>query len=67
MIGVSRFIEETTKITTAIKQAKRLDGVEEVMVLGERGDTIRAGILDTGELEVEDNLLNNLRAFVDGN
>ncbi len=67
MIGVSRFIEETTKITTAIKQAKRLDGVEEVMVPGERGDTIRAGILDTGELEVEDNLLNNLRAFVDGN
>jgi LDH2 family malate/lactate/ureidoglycolate dehydrogenase len=39
-IGMQRFIEETTKMTTAIKQAKKLEGVEEVMVLGERGDRV---------------------------
>ena len=66
MIGMPRFIEETTKMAAAIKQAKRLDSVEEVMVPGERGDKIRAQILDRGEIEVEDNLLNSLRAFVEG-
>jgi len=47
MIGMQKFIEETTKITGAIKQAKKLEGVEEVMVPGERGDKIRSKILDS--------------------
>ena len=67
MIGMQRFIEETTKITDAIKQAKRLDGVEEVMLPGERGDRTRSKVLETGEIEIEDNLLSSLRSFVDGN
>ena len=67
MIGVKKFMEETTKMTKAIKQAKRLDGVEEVMVPGERGDGIRSRIIDSAELEVEDNLLNSLTSFVEGN
>jgi len=67
MIGMRKFVEETTKITTAIKQGKRLAGVEEVMVPGERGDRIRSEILDSGELEVEENLLTSLKRFVEGN
>jgi LDH2 family malate/lactate/ureidoglycolate dehydrogenase len=66
MIGMQKFIEETTKMTKAIKQGKKLEGVEEVMVPGERGDRIRSRILDSGELEVEDNLLSSLRIFVEG-
>ncbi len=67
MIGMQRFIEETTKMTKAIKQAKKLDGVEEVMIPGERGDKIRSKLLDSGEIEVEDNLLNSLKSFVEAN
>jgi LDH2 family malate/lactate/ureidoglycolate dehydrogenase len=65
MIGMQKFIEETTKMTEAIKQAKKLEGVEEVMVPGERGDKIRSKILDSDEIEVEDNLLNSLKSFVE--
>jgi len=37
------------------------------MVTGERGDKIRLKIIDTDKIEVEDNLLNSLISFVDGN
>jgi L-2-hydroxycarboxylate dehydrogenase (NAD+) len=67
MIGMQKFVEETTKMTTAIKQGKKLGGVEEVMVPGERGDRIRSKILDSGELEIEENLLKSLKSFVEGN
>jgi LDH2 family malate/lactate/ureidoglycolate dehydrogenase len=67
MIGMQKFVEETTKMTMAIKQGKKLAGVEEVMVPGERGDRIRSKILDSGELEVEENLLTSLKRFVEGN
>ena len=66
MIGTQTFIEEITKMTKAIKQAKRLEGVEEVMVPGERGDKIRSKIIDCNEIEVEDNLYNSLISFVEG-
>lgn len=66
MIGTQRFLEETTKMTEAVRQAKKLDGVEEVMVPGERGDRIRSAILESDEIEVEENLLKSLTAFVAG-
>ncbi len=64
LVGINHFVEETTKMTQAIKQAKKLEGVDEVMVPGERGDKIRSQILDSGEIEVEDNLLQSLKEFV---
>lgn len=64
LAGNDYFISEITKIKKAIKNAKKLEGVDEVMVPGERGDRIRAEILKTGEIEVEDNLLTNLKEFV---
>ena len=67
MIGMQTFIEETTKMTRAIKQAKKLEGVEEVMVPGERGDRIRSAILESNQIEIEDNLLESLRRVADGN
>jgi len=67
LIGRERFVEETSKMTKAIKQAKKLEGVEEVLVPGERGDGIRSHIFDSGEIEIENNLLNSLKSFVEGN
>jgi len=67
MIGMSKFVEETTKMTKAIKQGKKLSGIEEIFVPGERGDRIRTKITDNGEIEVEDNLLSSLKKFVEEN
>lgn len=66
LIGTERFIEETTKIANAIRESKRLAGVDEVMVPGERGDRIRQQILDSNEIEIEENLLMSLREFAEG-
>jgi len=66
LIGTERFIEETTKIANAVKESKKLPGVEEVMVPGQRGDRIRQQILDQNEIEIEENLLMSLREFVEG-
>jgi len=67
MIGTQRFLEETTKMTKAIRQAKKLEGVEEMMVPGEPGERIRSRILERDEIEVEENLLNSLIGFVEDN
>ena len=67
MVGMERFIGEVSKISKAIKQAKRLEGVEEVMIPGERGDKIRSQIIDRDEIEIEDNLLSSLRSLVEDN
>ncbi len=64
MIGMDRFIQEVEKMKTAMKKAKKLKGVDEIMIPGERGDRIRAAILKAGEIDVEDNLLAELRKFV---
>ena len=64
LIGTRRFIEEVTKMTKAIKQAKKLEGIDEVLVPGERGDKIRSKILESGEIEIEDNLLQSLKDFI---
>ena len=64
MIGMKRFLEETTKMPEAIRGAKKLEGVDEVLVPGERGDRIRSKILDHDEIEVEQNLLSSLIDFV---
>ncbi len=37
------------------------------MVPGERGDKIRSKIIESDEIEVEDNLFNSLKSFVEGN
>lgn len=66
MVGMEKFIQETTKMTKAIKQTKKHEGVDEVMIPGERGDQIRSKILDSNEIEVEDNLLTSLKSFVEG-
>ncbi len=65
MIGMPRFIEETSKMAKAITQGKKTKGTEEVFVPGERGDRIRSDVLDNGEIDVEENLLKSLKKFVE--
>jgi LDH2 family malate/lactate/ureidoglycolate dehydrogenase len=51
--GVSQMIER-------VKSTKKLSGVEDILVPGERGDRMLQQVLAAGELEVEDNLYNEL-------
>lgn len=64
LAGKEYFISEVTKMIDAMKNAKKLDGVTEILVPGERGDRIKASIVESGEIEVEDNLLAELKKFV---
>jgi LDH2 family malate/lactate/ureidoglycolate dehydrogenase len=63
LAGTEYLINEVAKMKDAIKKSKRLPGVDEVMVPGERGDRIRSETLASGEIEVEDNLLKALQDF----
>jgi len=67
LVGMERFIGEVSKISKAMKQAKRLEGVKEVLIPGERGDKIRSQVIDRDEIEIEDNLLSSLRSLVGDN
>jgi L-2-hydroxycarboxylate dehydrogenase (NAD+) len=52
--GVSQMIRN-------IKATKKLPGVEEILIPGERGDKLTKEVLESGEIEIEDNLYNKLK------
>ena len=44
-----------------VKATKKLPDVKEILVPSERGDKITKQVLDSGEIEIEDNLYNELK------
>jgi L-2-hydroxycarboxylate dehydrogenase (NAD+) len=58
------FKNEVSSIVTSVKSAKKLIEVNEIMVPGERGNILTNKIEESGEIEVEDNLLSELRKVV---
>jgi L-2-hydroxycarboxylate dehydrogenase (NAD+) len=55
------FIKEVSLIIKRIKSAKKTEGVDEIMLPGERGSKFNKEVLDSGEIEIEDNLLEQLK------
>lgn len=55
------FKNKIRDISTKIKTARRLDGVEEILLPGERGTKLHHKNIESGEIEVEDNLLTELQ------
>lgn len=55
------FIRNVTALIEKIKATKKLPGIEEIFVPGERGNRQAAEIRGSGMIEVEDNLLEELR------
>jgi len=55
------FTQEVSRLVARIKSAKRVDGVSEILVPGERGNLLTQRVMKSGELEIEDNLLSALR------
>jgi L-2-hydroxycarboxylate dehydrogenase (NAD+) len=55
------FINNVTTLIGKIKATKRLSDVDEIFVPGEKGNRQTARIMESGTIEIEDNLLEELR------
>jgi LDH2 family malate/lactate/ureidoglycolate dehydrogenase len=53
-----------SELAEAVKSKKRLSGVDELLLPGERGDNVMKSVMQAGEIEVEDNLWDELRAKI---
>ena len=60
----SEFKENVSAIVSQVKSARKVSGVTEIMIPGERGNKLMNQNKDNGEIEVEDNLLNELKKVV---
>jgi LDH2 family malate/lactate/ureidoglycolate dehydrogenase len=55
------FTANVAAMAAKIKSTKRLPGVDEIFVPGEREEQLARHCLESGEIEIEDNLLEGLR------
>lgn len=65
-VDADEFEQNVAQLAAQVKGAKRLPGVDEILIPGERGDRVRQQALDAGSIEVEDNLWKELNAVVAG-
>jgi L-2-hydroxycarboxylate dehydrogenase (NAD+) len=61
LIGKDQLLKNTSEMVRKVKSTKKLPGVEEIFVPGERESRLARERYDTGLIEVEDNLLAELR------
>ena len=61
LVDKNEFQANLKSLITRIKRSANLAGVEEILVPGERGDSILKDSVDSGEVEIEDKLLEELR------
>ena len=54
------FKTNVSEIISKIKSARKIDGVEEIYIPGEKGNNIAESNSSNGEIEIEDNLYNEL-------
>ncbi|MFH2090774.1 MAG: Ldh family oxidoreductase [Pseudomonadota bacterium] len=59
------FIRNVAQMIEKVKNSKKLPNVQEILVPGERGGKIVQKALETGEIEIEDNLLKGLKKAAD--
>ncbi|MBI2357009.1 Ldh family oxidoreductase [Candidatus Dojkabacteria bacterium] len=59
------FKKEVSNIVARIKESRKTPGTSEIMIPGERGDRMTKQVIESGEIDVEDNLLNELRKVVE--
>jgi LDH2 family malate/lactate/ureidoglycolate dehydrogenase len=60
------FRKEVSDMASTIKRSRKLEGVDEIFVPGERGNLRTAQVLSSGEIDIEDNLLAALKGVVKG-
>lgn len=60
-VTTDEFKDRVSKIVSEVKAARKLPGVEEILVPGERSNRLAKQRIDTDEIEIEDNLYNELK------
>ncbi|MBI3956104.1 Ldh family oxidoreductase [Candidatus Gottesmanbacteria bacterium] len=55
------FAKNVSTLIAHVKKTKKLPGVKEIFMPGERGDRITKQRLHSGEIEIEDNLYHELK------
>jgi LDH2 family malate/lactate/ureidoglycolate dehydrogenase len=58
----NEFKTKVSEIISKVKSAKKINGVEEIFIPGERGNKLRKKVVTSAEIEIEENLLNSLKA-----
>jgi LDH2 family malate/lactate/ureidoglycolate dehydrogenase len=59
--GSTNLTEGVAKLVSKVKSARKLDGVDEILIPGERGNRTTHDALTFGEMEIEDNLYKQLQ------
>lgn len=62
LVDGDTFKERASAMAQKLKTARRLPGVEEIFIPGERGDAFLQKVLEAGSLEIEDQLWTALQA-----
>lgn len=61
LVDIKTFKKWVSQLITRVKQAKKLPGVKEILIPGERGNKLTQQRVRSGEMEIEDNLYNQLK------
>ena len=64
LVDRATFKKQVSELVAAVKSKKKLPGVDDLLMPGERGDRVMKSVLEAGEIEVEDNLWAELRAKI---
>jgi LDH2 family malate/lactate/ureidoglycolate dehydrogenase len=65
LVDLKVFKNQVSQMIEKVKSTKKLSGVEEIFVPGEKGNKLSKKCLETGEIEVEDNLLKEIKKIAD--
>lgn len=65
LVDINDFKKQTSELADKVRSTKKVVGVEKIYMPGEKGDEITKSRTDIGEIEVEDNLLSQLKTFVE--
>ncbi len=56
LVDGNTFVERVTSLVQRLKDAKKLPGIDEILVPGERGDRFMEAVMEAGSIDVEDQL-----------
>lgn len=63
--STDEFKKKVSEMVNKIKSARKIEGVEEIFVPGEQSNRLYKAALASGEIEIEENLYNALKAIVE--
>ncbi|MFA5894279.1 MAG: Ldh family oxidoreductase [Candidatus Shapirobacteria bacterium] len=64
LVDINDFKTQVSELATKVRNSKKLPGVDQIYMPGEKGNANTQEHLKSGEIEVEDNLLASLREVV---